>query len=191
MTLPPYPKFQRYKSTHRNLSQSEIRVQRTLLKLPLIRFAKYDEDVYPCSLVIRSGWNPSPPDSSTPSPAITSRLDHRTGNALRTNWHIHRFPQRRGEDSVGWAEEGEQGRKVKSLDDKEGFPRQEKVNIEIVTSTRSYTCYCCRVFRCTAKQTRQEELSQKILNATGYVTGNSARRMRKSASVMASFSAQC
>ena len=58
------PKFQKYKSTHRILSQSETRVLRTLLKLLLIRFAKYDEDVYPCSLVIRSGSNPPLPTPS-------------------------------------------------------------------------------------------------------------------------------
>jgi len=31
---------------------------------------------------------------------------------------------------------------------------------------------------------RVEQLSQKTMNAAGYVTGNSARQMRKSSSVM-------
>lgn len=73
---------------------------------------------------------------------------------------------------------------MKSFDDKEGFSRQEKVNIEIVTSTTSYTCYCCQVLRRTGKQT-QAQLSAKMENANGYVTGNSARQNRTSASMTA------
>jgi hypothetical protein len=68
------------------------------------------------------------------------------------------------------------GREVKSFDDKEGFSRQEKVNIEIVTSTRSYTYYCCRVLRGTGKQTRQEQPSETMISAKGYVNENSARQ---------------
>jgi hypothetical protein len=45
------------------------------------------------------------------------------------------------------------GREVRSFDDKEGFSQQEKVNIGIVTSTRSYSYYCCWRHR----QSRQEQ----------------------------------
>lgn len=122
MTLPQYlKKLQNYRSTHRIPSQSEPYTQRTSLKLPLISFPKYDEDVYPRSLVLGSGWNPPLPPPCTPSPAITSRLDHRTGNARRTNWHIHRFPQRRGENTVWWTERGDKEERWKVLMIKKAF----------------------------------------------------------------------
>lgn len=52
----------------------------------------------------------TPLQSSSTSPPITSRLDHRTRNAGTTNWHIHRFPQRRGKIVFGGLRKGE-GRK--------------------------------------------------------------------------------
>ena len=90
-------------------------------ELPLIRFAKCDEDVYPCSLVMRSGWNPP-----LRTPAFRRlRLLHawiieRETREEPTDTFID-FPREEGENSVGWAEEGDKEERWRVLMIKKAF----------------------------------------------------------------------
>jgi hypothetical protein len=114
---PRYLKFQNYSSTCRILSQSET----CLEKFTETWANKFRKVWWGCLLLQTCSWGAVEtilhshcyiPPVLLPL-AATSRLDHRTGNVVGSNWHIHRFPLRRRRRRIGFEGEGEKEEKWK------------------------------------------------------------------------------